>query len=306
MAVMKSTDFINKLKEIEKLPTTYYSKSGGAWAKWNGKSWNFDCVILIKAILWGWKGDKKASHGGAKYGSNGVYDDNADQIINRCKPVSTDFSTIVPGELLWMAGHVGVYIGGGKVIECTAAWTGEVLISDINSKGKRSRNGKAVGYWKKHGRLNYIEYVTEQPKEEEKKEEPKKDDPKKPELKFSKGERVILNGYLYENSMGENRGIKITNRKGLITKVAKNGIKPYHFEDLGWVAEEDLKAAENTKYKTIVNCSWLNLRTSPKYGNNIYRSVRAGTKVLYLGETKGWAKVEYNGVTVYCGPSYLK
>lgn len=155
---MKVQDFINKLKEIEQLPTTYYSVSGGDWAKWNGTKWNFDCVILIKAILWGWNGDKNASHGGANYGSNGVYDDNADTIMNRCSNISTDFNNIAVGEVLHMKGHVGVYIGNRKVIECTAAWEKEVLISDIGTDGTRSRNGVTRGKWLNHAKLPYIEY----------------------------------------------------------------------------------------------------------------------------------------------------
>lgn len=156
--MMKCEDFINKLKHIVSLPTTYYSVAGGDWAKWNGKSWNFDCVILVKAILWGWNENKNHAHGGAVYGSNGVYDDSADTIINRCKNVSSSFKNIVPGELLYMAGHVGIYIGDGQVIECTAAWEGKVLYSKIDNSGNRSRNGIYAGKWLKHGKLPYIEY----------------------------------------------------------------------------------------------------------------------------------------------------
>ena len=81
---MNNNAFIEKLKHIASLPTTYYSIAGGQWAEWNGNSWNFDCVILPKAILWGWNENKNASHGGAIYGSNGVYDDTTEQIIERC------------------------------------------------------------------------------------------------------------------------------------------------------------------------------------------------------------------------------
>ena len=155
---MKVKDFINKLKEIANLPTTYYSVAGGDWAKWNGSSWNFDCVILVKAILWGWNGNKNSSHGGANYGSNGVYDDSTEQIINRCNNVSSDFSKIEAGELLWMPGHVGIYIGSSQVIECTAAWESKVLYSNIDTYGNRSRNGSTVLRWQKHGKLPYIDY----------------------------------------------------------------------------------------------------------------------------------------------------
>ena len=160
MAVMNNKQFVEKLKEIASLPTTYYSVAGGDWAKWNGSSWNFDCVILVKAILWGWNGNKNHAHGGANYGSNGVFDDNADQIINRCSNVSSDFTNIQVGELLWLPGHVGVYIGNGQVIECTAAWESKVLYSSIDSNGNRVRNSSQVLRWQKHGKLPYISYET--------------------------------------------------------------------------------------------------------------------------------------------------
>lgn len=57
--------------------------------------------------------------------------------------------------------------------------------------------------------------------------------------------------------------------------------------------------------KTIANCSMLNLRTSASYGNNIYKAVNAGTQVEYLGVENGWAKIQYEGRTLYCGNSYL-
>jgi hypothetical protein len=159
MKVFTSEEFISKLKHIVNLPTIYYSVSGGNWSKWNGKSWNFDCVNLIKSVLWGWCEDKNASHGGAKYLSNGVPDVNADGLITKCYDISNDFKNIKHGEILWMSGHVGVYIGNRKVIEATAAWEGKVVYSDIGLDGKRTRNGVSCGYWKKHGKLPYIEYI---------------------------------------------------------------------------------------------------------------------------------------------------
>ena len=163
MIVMNNKVFVEKLRHIASLPTIYYSVAGGDWAKWNGKSWNFDCVILVKAILWGWNENKNHPHGGAIYGSNGVYDDSTEQIINRCYNVSSDFSKIDIGELLWLDGHVGIYIGNNEVIECTAGWSGGVLYSKIGRNGERTRNGVQIYSWKKHGKLPYIEYLKEQP-----------------------------------------------------------------------------------------------------------------------------------------------
>ena len=42
------------------------------------------------------------------------------------------------------------------------------------------------------------------------------------------------------------------------------------------------------------------------YGNNVYKAVKAGTKVEYLGIENGWAKISYEGRTLYCGKNYLK
>lgn len=165
---MKNKDFIEKLKYIASLPTVYYSVSGGDWAKWNGKSWNFDCVILIKAILWGWNENKNHAHGGAKYLSNGVKDVNADGLINLCTDISTDFKNIEVGEVLWCKGHVGVYIGNRQVIEATAAWDRKVQISTIGNNGERSKNGVYSVKWLKHGKLPYLTY--EKSKTDDKKE----------------------------------------------------------------------------------------------------------------------------------------
>ena len=126
--------------------------------------------------------------------------------------------------------------------------------------------------------------------------------------KFKKGDKIVLNGYLYKDAKGNGRGQYKTNYKGTITIVA-SGSKPYHIDSLGWVAENNIKlqtTANKTVYKTISNCNALNLRTSASYGNNIYKSVKAGTKVEYLGLSNGWAKIKYNGKTLYCGSGYLK
>lgn len=155
---MTNKEFINILERLVNEPTVYYSVSGGDWCKWNGCSWNMDCVCMIKGILWGFDFNKYSSHGGANYGSNGVYDDTADNIINRCYNVSRDFSHIEPGELLHMAGHVGIYVGNGQVIEATAAWEGGVVKSQIGLYGERSKNGYRCLTWQEHGKLPYIKY----------------------------------------------------------------------------------------------------------------------------------------------------
>ena len=128
-------------------------------------TFGFDCVNLIKAILWGWKGDKTKTYGGAQYAINGVPDINADGMIAKCLNVSTDFSNLEIGEAVWCPGHIGVYIGDGLAVECTPAWDNCVQVTACN----RSVSGYNRRNWKKHGRLPYITYEKETNKKESKK-----------------------------------------------------------------------------------------------------------------------------------------
>lgn len=106
----------------------------------------FDCVGLIKGVLWGWNGSN-TTNGGAKYESNGVPDVNANGLINKCTNISTNFSNITMGEVVWMNGHVGVYYKDGNVIECSPAFSNKVQITNLNQRA-----------WKKHGFLPWITY----------------------------------------------------------------------------------------------------------------------------------------------------
>ena len=121
-------------------------------------TFGFDCVCLIKGVLWGWCGDTSKNYGGAYYCSNGVPDLGTERMISVCKEVSTDFSDIEVGELLWMKGHVGLYIGSGLAVECTPSWANKVQITACNRsvKGYKRRN------WVKHGKLPYVDYIQEE------------------------------------------------------------------------------------------------------------------------------------------------
>lgn len=115
----------------------------------------FDCVCMVKAVLWNWTGDKNALYGGAKYASNGVPDIGADSIIKKCSNVSTDFSKIEVGELVHMKGHVGVYVGDGLAVECTPKWKNGVQLTACNC----NKSGYNRRDWTSHGKLPYVTYV---------------------------------------------------------------------------------------------------------------------------------------------------
>ena len=119
-----------------------------------GDAFAFDCVGLIKGILWGWNANTSSIYGGAEYKSNGVPDTGCSGMLSRCSDVSSDFSKIIPGELLYMDGHVGIYAGDGMAYECTSAWDKKVQKVECWNVKKTGRGRK----WEKHGKLPWIDY----------------------------------------------------------------------------------------------------------------------------------------------------
>lgn len=180
--VMKADEFIKRLKNIatnyktlyvmgcfgapmnDKNKARYtnnhdYNKAPARVRMINSASndtYGFDCVNLIKAILWGWSGDKSKTYGGAQYKANGVADEGADTFFrNRCS-ASSDWNNIEPGEAVWMNGHIGVYIGDGLAVECTPAWENDVQITAVGNIGTKA--GYNTRKWTSHGKISYIDY----------------------------------------------------------------------------------------------------------------------------------------------------
>ena len=120
-------------------------------------TFGFDCVNLIKAILWGWRGDVNAEYGGVTYQSNGVPDIDEGTMFSQCTEQSTDFTHIEVGEAVWMQGHIGIYVGDGLVVECTPAWENGVQITACN----QDKFGYHRRDWTKHGKLPYVTYQVE-------------------------------------------------------------------------------------------------------------------------------------------------
>lgn len=124
-------------------------------------TFGFDCVCFIKGILWGWKGDVNDIYGGARFKSNGVPDFDDSEIMDYCDNVSTDFTDIQIGEILHIAGHVGIYIGDGLAAECTARWKDGVQITSVLNIGIGTVNCGRI--WDTHGKLRFVEYVKPSP-----------------------------------------------------------------------------------------------------------------------------------------------
>lgn len=134
-----------------------------------GECYGWDCINLIKGILWGWDADPGKEYGGAVYLAGGVPDVTVYEFFNTCcTDRSTDFDTIVPGEMLYYGNgsHCGVYIGGGLAIEATGSWDRECCTSAVDNVTDRFPDAltKTDGRrrtWQAHGKIKFIDYTEE-------------------------------------------------------------------------------------------------------------------------------------------------
>lgn len=113
-------------------------------ANWLGKR-TADCVGLVKGYCWF---DPEAQSIG--YAVNGMPDIATEQMIEWCdEKGSIDTMPEIPGLLLWMDGHVGIYIGDGYAIEAMGTRYG-VVKTQVAGRG-----------WVKWGKIPCIEYIEE-------------------------------------------------------------------------------------------------------------------------------------------------
>ncbi len=98
-------------------------------ANWlNGRT--TDCVGLIKGYGWLDPNDLKI-----EYGTNGMPDIGANTMYhNATVKGSMDTMPDTPGLAVWMEGHIGVYIGGGEVIEASGTKKG-VIKTQLAGRG---------------------------------------------------------------------------------------------------------------------------------------------------------------------------
>lgn len=104
-----------------------------------------DCVGLIKGYLWcDSPEDTKPTY-------NPAQDKSANAMLTACK-TKGEIATMpeVPGLLVFYNGHVGVYIGGGEVIECRSRKYG-VVKTKLKDRP-----------WKNWGYCPYINYEAQQ------------------------------------------------------------------------------------------------------------------------------------------------
>ena len=274
MIVFTSRQFVDKLKWLVTLPTKYSSQY---WSVFKDNKWQFDCVRSVKAILWGFSADKSKSRGGTIYKSNGVADFTCNGALNYCTGVSRDFNNLVPGEYLCMKGtkynHTGIYLGDGKVFECTAAWnTWKCVISDIDSNGNRSYKGVKSVPWTYHGKLIYIDY---------------KDEPIPSKKTIDELAQEVINGkwgnYLERKKRLEDAGYNYREVQDRVNELVSGKTKKYIQLTAGVWCRSGGYGFKHSKYKVI-----------PK-------NVKCELITKNIGKSDGysWDKIIYDNKIVY-------
>lgn len=255
----------------------------------NADTFGFDCVCLIKALLWGWCGDKSKSYGGAVYVSNNVPDINADAMIRACKEISSDFSKIEIGEAVWMPGHIGIYVGDGLAVECTPIWKNGVQLTACN----RTKSGYNRRNWTKHGKLPYVSY-SGQDEEVGKQQETSSSKV----LSFKVGDVVQFTGTKHYLSASAISGKACKAGKAKITAISKNGKHPYHVIAVsgkgsnvyGWVDKDDVKAcneAQSFKVGDKVKCN----AGVTKFSNGSRMASWVPSSILYVRAVQNGGKI---------------
>ena len=207
--------------------------------------YGFDCVNLIKGILWGWCGNAAKTYGGATYASNGVPDVGADQAIKLCSDVTTDFSGITVGEAVWCSGHIGIYIGGGLAVECTPRWKNCVQVTAVANIGAKA--GYDARTWTKHGKMPWVDYTGAEV-DGKAPEAPQPSNGTSTALELSVGDVVTFTGTKHYVSSNAVNGKSCKPGKAKVTAVAKTGKHPYHLIKTtgsastvyGWVDAADI------------------------------------------------------------------
>ncbi|MBO4914384.1 MAG: hypothetical protein J5449_04180 [Oscillospiraceae bacterium] len=123
--VWGSFGYVLTEQQLQQLKAQYPEMVGGyesiIRSKWLGGR-TADCVGLIKSYGWFDPDELKI-----KYGTNGMPDVGANQMYYSATVKGTiDTIPEVPGLAVWCNGHIGVYVGGGYVVEARGTSSGVV------------------------------------------------------------------------------------------------------------------------------------------------------------------------------------
>lgn len=166
--IMNNEEYVSRLKQIAERKTFYKNKYpfNLLYIHSDGRT-SGDCLNTIKALLNGYDvNNTKTGYYQRDLSNTG--DVSEPVLLSQCSDISSNFENLIKGELLYMRGHVGTFVGLTQrnghefnVIECTKSFGGGVVYSWIDLDGSRRscKGGVKNGTWISHGKLTkYVSY----------------------------------------------------------------------------------------------------------------------------------------------------
>ena len=188
-----------------------------------GRAWGVDCVGLIKSYYWGCVPGVKQG----KYNSS--TDVSADGMYNRAV-IKGNIDTMpeLPGLCVQQPGHIGVYIGNGKVLEATRGTFGDGVVT-TNLKARK---------WVHWLQCPFITYETEDEMSQIVKQISEKSGKSEDEVITALA--VLVKFANVDESKWEKDGAKYLKDAGLIT-AERDGRELVEFGELGVILERAAK-----------------------------------------------------------------
>ena len=138
----------NRLAQLRSLYPNHYTETYLAKCRGLLGKKVYDCAGLIKHFLWGNTGDGVLRY----YGTHGIADTTANGMLALCtEKGNIDSLPEMEGLLVHRDGHVGVYIGNGRVVEARGIDFG-VVETNLSERG-----------WRQWGKLPGVTYVLSAP-----------------------------------------------------------------------------------------------------------------------------------------------
>lgn len=170
MAKIKDSKFVEMAKYVENRATMYWNQFpyNCGYVHSSGVQ-SYDCNNFVKSLINDPDIAYSTTVGDYAVPGTVIADVSEWGLISMCEDVTWwDFTKCIPAEVLYMTGHIGLFVGEYNdpsgtvnVIEATAAMGGGVLSSYVDGNGYRydHKGGTCLGRWEAHGKLRkYIDY----------------------------------------------------------------------------------------------------------------------------------------------------
>lgn len=258
-----------------------------------------DCVGLIKGYCWA-EDESSLTYSPEMYGKT-CPDLSANGMLSACtEHGEIDTMPDVPGILVHMAGHIGVYIGNGEVIEARGFAYG-VVQTRLKDRP-----------WKDWGKCPYITYEAAEVPESAPQAEPVAEPVETP-VASNTMYVTDTTGLNVRSGAGTGHSVVRVLPVGECVAVLDTAGKWSKIGSGEWVYSSYLSAnrpdAQTAQKATSAN---LNLRLSPSMGSRVllviprWQEVTVNTANVARSDGFRWDLVTYNGVTGFAASEYLR